>query len=342
MKVRVRHPVPVRWPAQRSPRDHVDYMAAETTVEIPETGPGSFSEPVPTSEVLQCRHRVARHRGGHWLRVAGRHLAGGEDDVAAPLAGILSFLAGRTHAKPDGLARAGTPLAGTEYPLFGHPAPHGRDLPDPVIRRIRTDNTDAARAALAAYVADNLATDGAALHMRVCPPVVTPANLPKPSLILPWYVTMGPSFAPHRIDEIEAFAVGASLRGRNGIDAIRQSIDGMQVFPDEAYGGMDLAQFVNGAPALLERAADRVMRRRDLAVLPYPESLQAAMEAMRAYGDLGLVGAIPREAFADAVDLTLRAASAIRGLCPEGYFGYREAWGDIPAFRLIVAAACPG
>jgi hypothetical protein len=30
-----------------------------------------------------------------------------------------------------------------------------------------------------------------------------------------------------------------------------------------------------------------------------------------------------------------------RGVAPR-LFGYREAWGDIPAFRLIVAAACPG
>lgn len=335
MRIRVVHPVPVRCASPRSSRDLIAYRAEESPVELPEVEPGTFARKLREVRVLNGARRLSWYAGTAWRPVRESDVGDAASPNTAPLRAVLAALGSGGRFPGIHVARPGTPLRGTGYPA-AEQGTRGEALPDGLARRARADHGEAVRAALATFVSENLATDGAGLWVRTCPPVLTPANLPRFSDTLPWYCTMGPSFPPGRRDDIAAFVERAGMRARPNLPGWEEELGRMPVFPEAAYAEMDLSQFVNGAPTLLERAAELLMRKLGRPAAPFPAEVAAALERLRPLGDLGLVGAIPRARWAEAVEATLSAASALRAACPEGYRPEFLPW--VESYHRLVAA----
>ena len=320
MRLTVSHPVPVRWRPPRARRDRIAYRAEATPVEIPEVAPGTFRADAATGSALGFSRSYAVHDGGAWIPVQPCHLereyAGA--GRAVTLAEAAAFLAGRTIAAAGGLGRAGTPLGGMGLAGAGPSVEPGATLPDAVLRLARQDHAGAARAALARYVARNLATDGEALWMRVCPPVLVPCHTPAVTIELPWYVSRGPAFPPHRADEARRFALFACERTK-AYETLKAAAVRVRGLDPALYGELDLDHYLDGAPGVLEHAAGRLRLRLSESGQVLPEPVERALDRLAPLADLGRIGAIAPDRRGEAVDLTLAAARAIRAACPAGY-----------------------
>lgn len=321
MRVTVTHPVPLRWTPPRARRERLAFRRETTSVEIPEAPGLARSEGVETGPVFAESLTYAVHEGGFWLPVRANHLDrtarfGGDP---LPLARVLGSLASAPEkVEPGGLFRAGTPLCG----LAAYAGPRlystGEDLPGSTLGRVHVDHGAAARAALARHAARNLAIDGDALFMRVCPPVLLPCRSPAGDVELPWFPGRGPAFPPHRADEARRLA--AILGSRDGETRLSRAVHQMPAALDPAaYGEIDLDDYVSAAPAILEDVAERVGKRLVLVGRDFPDPARVALDRLRPLGDLGRIGAIPPDLRADVVALTLAAATALREACPHGY-----------------------
>ena len=337
MRILVSHPVPVRWRPPRARADRVAYRAETTAAELPEVS-GPFGEPFSLGTLFGKPLDYRLHDGGLWREVSGKDLAQGANG-AASLDDVIAFLRGRGPGAPGfGLARNGTPLSGTSYPAPGKPDPHGIALPDRVMALAREDHTAACREALARHMRDNVATDGRSVYVRVSPPVIMPGCLPMSHPELPWYATRGPGFRPHQEKLIRRYVAISGINARP--EYIDQGLERLPPCDGALYGEMDVGHFVNGAPALLGLAGSLLSARLEGRGEGMPREAVAALDRLTSLGDLGLVGAIPRERWAEAVELTQAAAGGLRAAIADGYRS--EFLGPVEAYMYLVAEPWAG
>lgn len=317
MLAHVKHPVPVRF---KTPRgiERVAYQALRTPVQIPEVSAVDMDRTVlafdtvlaPDSGPLKGR-TLRIHDDRIWDVVTVGHLGLDADNRRAPatVEQFLAALAGDAE-DPWGPLSGGTPLVS---PSDDEGDIRGRDLPGSVLRQAE-DLSMLARQALFEHVGRTLVTDGTRVFTARGAPAIMTMNVNKPFEVIPWSrptLYNGVAFEIAHLRALPEFVRDTKVDPGMLVAAAKLARD-FKSFP---HVGNDLRAFVNDAPEQLMRLSkSAAYKEPQLTGRTNPARAPARAQAMAIapWADLGSIGAIPRERWAEVVGLVSDAFAALR------------------------------